>query len=234
MEKNMKKNICICVTWSLCCTPETHTPQINYTLTFFDFFKIKKNLKNKTVPRGRHALTNSFNYLLGRCALQCSFILSVSSTYCNTLSNTVQPGACCRSLSRVQHSSTPWTAARQASLSFNISWSCSNSCALSQWCHPTISSSVAPFSSCLQSFPASGSFLMSQLFASSGQSIGASESVLPMNIQGWFPLGMTGLISLQSKGLSRVFSNITKSSNSSMLSLLYGPTLKSIRLLEKP
>ena len=164
MEKNMKKNICICVTWSLCCTPETHTPQINYTLTFFDFFKIKKNLKNKTVPRGRHALTNSFNYLLGRCALQCSFILSVSSTYCNTLSNTVQPGACCRSLSRVQHSSTPWTAARQASLSFNISWSCSNSCALSQWCHPTISSSVAPFSSHPLSFPALGSLIYIKFF----------------------------------------------------------------------
>ena len=78
---------------------------------------------------------------------------------------------------------------------------CPNSCPLSQWCHPTISSSVVPFSSCLQSFPASGSFLMSQLFASGGQSIGASTSVLPMNIQDWFPLGLTGLISLQSKGL---------------------------------
>ena len=66
----------------------------------------------------------------------------------------------------------------------------SNSCPLSQWCHPTISSSVIPFSSCLQSFPASGSFLMSQLFASGGQSIGASALVLPMNIQGWFPLGL--------------------------------------------
>ena len=88
---------------------------------------------------------------------------------------------------------------------------CSNSCPLSQWCHPTISSSVIPFSSCLQSFPASGSFLMSQLFTSGGQSIGdsASASVLPMNIQDWFPLGMTSLISLQSKGLSRVFSNTT-------------------------
>ena len=88
---------------------------------------------------------------------------------------------------------------------------CSNSCPLSQWCHPTISSSVLPFSSCLQSFPASGSFLMSWLFASGGQSIGASATatVLPMNIQGWFPLGWTGLISLQSKRLSRVFSNTT-------------------------
>ena len=88
---------------------------------------------------------------------------------------------------------------------------CSNSCPLSRWCHPTISSSVVPFSSCPKSFPASGSFQTSQLFASGGQSIGvsASASVLPMNIQNWSPLGWTGLISLQSKGLSRVFSNTT-------------------------
>ena len=86
---------------------------------------------------------------------------------------------------------------------------CSNSCPLSWWCHPTISSSVVPFSSGLQSFPASGSFQMSQLFASGGQSIGvsASTSILPMNSQDWSPLGWTGWISLQSKGLSRVFSN---------------------------
>ena len=85
----------------------------------------------------------------------------------------------------------------------------SNSCPLSQWCHPTISSSVVPFSSHLQSFPASGSFLMSWLFASGGQSIraSASASVLPMNIQDWFPSGLTGLVSLQSRGLSRVFSS---------------------------
>ena len=88
---------------------------------------------------------------------------------------------------------------------------CSNSCPLSQWCHPTISSSVVPFSSCLQSFPASGSFPISQFLASGSQSIGASASasVLPMNIQGWFSLGWTGLVSLQSKGLSRAFSNTT-------------------------
>ena len=87
----------------------------------------------------------------------------------------------------------------------------SKSCPLRWWCHPTISSSVVPFSSCLQSFPASGSFQMSQFFASGGQSIrvSASVSVLPMNIQKWFPLGWTGWISLQAKGLSRVFSNIT-------------------------
>ena len=86
-----------------------------------------------------------------------------------------------------------------------------NSCPLSQWCHPTISSSVVPFSSCLQSFPPSRSFQMSQFFASGGQSIwvSTSASVLPMNIQDWFPLGWTSLISLQSQGLSRVFSNTT-------------------------
>ena len=113
------------------------------------------------------------------------------------------------SCSLVSGSETPWSAARQAFLSFTVSWTCSNSCPLSQWCHPTISSSVVPFSSCSQSFPASGSFLMSWLFTSGGQSIGASGSVLPMSIQGWFPLGFTGWISLQSKGLSRVFSSTT-------------------------
>ena len=87
---------------------------------------------------------------------------------------------------------------------------CSNSCPLSQWCHPAISSSVIPFSSCPQSFPASGSFPVSQIFASGGESIGASASVLTVNSQGWFPLGLTGLISLLSlKGLSRVFSSTT-------------------------
>ena len=113
-----------------------------------------------------------------------------------------------------------------------IPGACLNSCPSSQWCYPTISSSVVPFASCLQSFPASGSFQMSQVFASDGQSTGASASasVLPMNIQDWFPeLGLTSSISLQSKGLSRVFSNITIQSISfSALSFLYGPTLTSI------
>ena len=104
-----------------------------------------------------------------------------------------------------------------------------NSCPLSRSCHPTISFSVAPFSSCPQSFPAPGSFQMSQLFALDGQSIGASASVRPMNIQGLFPLGLTGLISLLSKGILE--SSPTpqfESISSSMLSLLYSPTLKSI------
>ena len=102
----------------------------------------------------------------------------------------------------------PWTEACQASLSSLSPGVCSDSCPVSQWCHPTISSSVVPFSSCLLSFPASGSFQMSQLIASGGQSIGALASVLPMNTQGWFPLGLTDLI-LQSKGFSRVFSSMT-------------------------
>ena len=116
-----------------------------------------------------------------------------------------------QSLSHVGLFVTKGTAARQASLSITSSPPSvhSDSCPLSQWCHPTVSSSVIPVSSCPQSFPALGSFQMSQLFVSGGQSIGvsASTSVLPMNIQDWFPLGLTGWISFQSKGLSRVFSN---------------------------
>ena len=108
---------------------------------------------------------------------------------------------------------------------------CSNSCPTSWWYHQTILSSVIPFSSCIQSFPVSRSFQMSQLFASGGQNIGASAlaSVLPMYIQLWSPLGWTVLISLQSKGLSKVFSDTTvQKLHQSMLSLLYGPTLTSI------
>ena len=111
-----------------------------------------------------------------------------------------------QSLSCVWLFATSWTAACRAFLSFTGSpEDCLNSCPLSWWCHPTISSSVVPFSSCLQDCPASGSFPMSRFFASGGQSIGASASasVLPINIQDWFPLGFTGLISLQSKGFSK-------------------------------
>ena len=107
----------------------------------------------------------------------------------------------------------------------------SNSCPLSWWCHPSISASVIPLSSCLQSFLESGSFQMSQLIPSVGHSIGvsASASVLPMNIQDWSPLGWTGWISLQSKGLSRVpLCSQLKSINSLVLSFLYSPTLTSI------
>ena len=108
-----------------------------------------------------------------------------------------------QSLSCVRLFVTPWTAAHQAFLSITNSWTFSNSWSSSWWCHPTISSSVVPFSSRLQSFPASGSFPMSQFFTSGGQSIraSASASVLPMNFQDWFRLVLTGLISLQCKGL---------------------------------
>ena len=116
-----------------------------------------------------------------------------------------------QSLSRVRLFVTPWTAAHRPPCPSPIPGVYSNSCPLSQWCHLTNSSSVIPFSSCPQSFPASGSFQMSQLFISGGQSIrvSASTSVLPMNTQDWSPLGWTSWISLQSKGLSRVLSNTT-------------------------
>ena len=121
---------------------------------------------------------------------------SVSQFSCSVMSDSLQPHG-------LQHTRPPRPSPTPRVYS--------NACPLSQWCHPIISSSVVPFSSCLQSFPASGSFPMSQLFASGGQSIGvsASASVLPMNIQDWFPLGWNGWISLQSKGLSRVFSDTT-------------------------
>ena len=115
---------------------------------------------------------------------------------CQVMSDSLQPH-------ELQHSTLPCP-----SLSPGV---CSDFCLWSQWCHPTVSSSVIPFSSCPQSFPASGSLQMSQLFASGGQSTGvsASASVIPMNTQDWSPLEWTGWISLQSKGLSRVFSNTT-------------------------
>ena len=115
---------------------------------------------------------------------------------CSFVSNSLQPNG-------LQHNRPPCPSPTPGVYS--------DSHPLSQWCHPTISSYVVPFSSRLQSFPASGSFQMSQFFTSGGQSIGLSAwtSVLPMNMQDWFPLGWTGWISLQSKGLSRVFSNTT-------------------------
>ena len=133
---------------------------------------------------------------------------------------------------------TPWTAAHQASLSITDSRSLFKLLSLSRRCHPTISSSVIPFSSSSQSFPQSGSFQMSQLFASGGQSIGVSEStsVLPMNTQGWSLLGWTGWISLQSKGLARVFSNTTVQKHQFFSVQLSLPSNSHIHiwLLEKP
>ena len=133
--------------------------------------------------------------------------------------------SCCSVTKSCLTLANPWIAPWQASLSFIISWSLRNSCPLSWWCHPTISSSVALFS-CPQSFPASVSFPMSWLFISGGQNIGTSASVLPMNIQSWFPLALTGLISLLFLELSRVFSSTTIWKHQ-FFDTLYGPTLTS-------
>ena len=129
-------------------------------------------------------------------------------------------------LSHVQLFEIPWTVACQTSLYFTISQFVQTHV---HWVSDAISFSVVPFSSCPQSFPTSGSFPMSQLFVSGGQSVGASASVFPMNIQGWFPLGFTGLISLEYKGLSRVFSSTTIQKHQFFgLSFLCGPTLTSV------
>ena len=129
------------------------------------------------------------------------------------MSNSLQPHG-------LQHASLPC-----ASPSPRV---CSNSCPLSWWCYLPISSSAALFSFCLQSFPASGSFRMSQLFASGGQSIGTSASFLPRNIQGWFPLELTGLISFQSTGLWRVIFSTTIWRRFFGAQLPYDPTLTSV------
>ena len=143
-----------------------------------------------------------------------------------------------QSLSLVWLFVTPWTAAHQASLSITNSQSLLNSCPSSRWCHPTISSFVVPFSFCLQSFPASGSFPITQLFLSGGQSIGASASgsVFPVNIKDWFPLRLTGLLSLLSKGLSRVFSSTTDWRHQFFSAQLFLTSISHIHtwLLEKP
>ena len=137
-------------------------------------------------------------------------------------------------LSRVRLFATPVTEARQAYLSFTVPGVCSNSCSLIWWCHPNISSSATSFS-CPQSSLASGSFPKSRLFASRGQSVGASAWVLPMNTQSWFPLGLTGLISCLSKGLSRVLSSTTVWKNQFLvLSPFNGPTHIHTWPLENP
>jgi len=164
--------------------------------SIFEKQKRKKKTPNPKLPQ-RLIFTNMFPSLwLKHCTiLHC----------CYTHSESVQ------SLSCVRLFATPWTAACHRQLSELTQTHVHRVGDAIQPSHPV----SIPFSSCLQSFPASGSFLMSQLFASGGQSIGvsASTSVLPMNIQDWFPLGLTGLISLKSKGLSRVFSNTTVQKN---------------------
>ena len=163
----------------------------------------------------------------------CSFILTWFSDLLGNIGvgvirlNQSERFSSVQFLSHVRLFVTPWTAAHQASLSSSAPRVHPNPCPLSWWCHPTISSSVVPFSSCPQSFPTSVSFPMNQLFASGGQSIGvsASASVLPMNIQDWFPLGYPC-----SPRESQEFSPTPqfKSINFSVLSFLYSPTLTSI------
>ena len=139
----------------------------------------------------------------------CSLLFS-----CSVMSDSLQPRG-------LQHTRLPCPSPSPRA--------CSDSCPLSRWCHPTILSFVIPFS-CLQSFPASGSFLMNWLFTLGGQSIGASASVLPMNIEAWFPLGLTGLISLQSKRLSKSLlqHHSSKLQFFSTQPSFYGPALTSI------
>ena len=142
-----------------------------------------------------------------------------------------------QSLSRVWLFATPWTSAHGLPVHHRLPES-THLCPSSWWCHPAISSSVLPFSSCPQALPASGSFPMSQLFTSGGQSIGvsASASVLPMNTQDWSPLGWTGWISLRSKGLSAVFSNITVQKHQFFVTQLFSQSNSHIHTwpLEKP
>ena len=158
-------------------------------------------------------LLRTFHFWVRWYAIKKIFLLLLLSH--SVVSNSLQPH-------KLQHPRLPCPSPSP--------WTCSKSYPLSQWRHPVFLSSVVPFSCCLQYFPASEAFLRSQLFTSCSQSTGASgsASVLPVNIQDWFPLEWTGWISLQSKGLSRVFSTQFKSINSSVLSLLHSPTLTSI------
>ena len=154
-------------------------------------------IRNKAQTQLRYGQSRIWTYTVWLYSL-CKFILPLVSyqfSY-SVVSNSLQPHG-------LQHARPPCPSPTAGAYS--------NSYPSSRWCHPTNSSSIIAFSFCLQSFPTSGSFPMSQFFTSGGRSIGvsASTSVLPMNIQDWFPLGWTGWISLQSKGLSKVFSNTT-------------------------
>ena len=137
------------------------------------------------------------------------YIIPMTGSY-NVMHNCLHQFSSVQLLSCIQLFETPWTTASKAPCPSPTPGAYPNSCPLSQWCHPTISSSVVPFFSCLQSFPTSASFQMSQIFASGGQNTGVSAlTALPMNTQDWLPLGWTSWISLQSKGLSWVSSNNT-------------------------
>ena len=186
--RNWKYNVLRCIVFLITLSKKSKCYQPNQTkLSNFEILKIFLNL-TLSVRTGYVTVLqrNRTSRMIDRLLLLFS---------CSVMSDSLQPNG-------LQHTRLPCP-----SLSPRV---CSNSCPSSWWCHPTISSSVNPFS-CLPSFPASGSFLMSRFFASGSQILGASASasVLPMNIQGWFPLGLTGLISLLSKGLEKVFSSTT-------------------------
>ena len=177
-----------------------------------------KNLLTKEYNQISMVYQQYFNTALASLSLRIFFTFSWGSVQfsCSVMSDSLQPH-------ELQHARPPCPSP--------IPRVHSNSCPSSRWCNPAISSSVVPFSSCPQSLPALKSLSMSQLFAWGGQSIGVSAlaSFLPKNTQGWSPLEWTGWISLQSKGLSRVFFNTTfKSINSSVLSSFHSPTLTSI------
>ena len=160
-------------------------------------YKVEYKMSAKMIfRRGRVSLIAFTVCLTGLSKLCKWLVLTLLLFSHSVMSNSLQPHG-------MQHTRLPCPSPTPRA--------CSNSCPLNRWCQPTISSSVVPFSSRLQSFPASGSCLMCLVFTSGGQSMGvlASSSILPMNIPRWFPLGLTGFISLQSKGLSRVFSNTT-------------------------
>ena len=169
---------------------------LSYPFKSYPFFKVKLNPTFSLAHSLRRATHHCYKVTLELLPGHISDSADISVHFSHSLmSNSLRPHG-------LQHARLPCTSTPGVY---------SNSCSFSWWCHPTASSSVVPFSPCLQSFPASGSFQMRQFFASGGLSIGvsASASVLPMNIQDWFPLGWIGWISFQSKGLSRVFSNTT-------------------------
>ena len=172
---------------------EPYFPQVPKLLPSYPLqFTIESHLANKLNNWGWNTLFIASSEV---CSGIHFFYMALSVQFnCSVMADSLQPRG-------LQHTRLPCPSATPGVYS--------NSCPLSQWCHPTISSSVIPFSSCVQSFPASGSFQMSQFFPPGGQSTGlsASASVLAMNIQDWLPLGWTGWISLQSTGLLRVFSN---------------------------
>ena len=169
-----------------------HIQSISLTLKWVSYFHMLSNLASIIMD---HSVFSPFYSLIELSISNVTFFIFSSV----------------QSLRPVWLFVTPWTSARQAPCPSPTPRVHPNPCPLSRWCHPTISSSVIPFSSFPQSFPASESFPMSKLFASGGQNIAvsASTSVPPINTQDWSPLGWTGWISLQSKGLSRVFSNTT-------------------------